>query len=29
MAGIMFTDKSLVLAGYNKKQEHITGFGGK
>lgn len=29
MAGIMFTDKNLVLAGYNKLQDHITGFGGK
>ena len=29
MAGILFTDETLVLAGYNEFHEHITGFGGK
>lgn len=29
MAGILFTDETLVLAGYNEFHEHVTGFGGK
>ena len=29
MAGILFTDKSMVLAGYNARTGKITGIGGK